>query len=359
MRSVVIIVLCFLFFSCKKKQEKTEVTVQSITESVYASGTVKSVNQYQVFSTVSGIIKNIFITEGDVVHKGQPLISILNEASQLSTQNAALAAEYSSEAANANKLRELETNIELAKTKMQTDSTLLERQRNLWSQQIGTRNELDQRELAYKSSVAAYKAAIYRYSDLKKQLQFAARQSQKNLQISSTQSSDYTVKSEAAGKVYKLLKEKGEMVNQQTPVAIIGAANAFILELQVDEYDISKLRLGQKVLVNMDSYKGQTFEATVSKIDPIMNERSRSFTVEATFNSMPQVLYPNLTAEANIIIQTKQNALLIPRAYLVNDSLVVLPNGENRKVSTGLKDYQKVEITGGLKKGDVIVKPAE
>ena len=74
----------------------------------------------------------------------------------------------------------------------------------------------------------------------------------------------------------------------------------------------------------MDSYKGQVFEAVIEKIDPLMNERSRSFTVEARFTTRPPSLYPNLTAEANIIIRTKENAITIPRAYLLNDSTVVL-----------------------------------
>ncbi|MGE5519183.1 MAG: efflux RND transporter periplasmic adaptor subunit, partial [Candidatus Dadabacteria bacterium] len=142
-------------------------------------------------------------------------------------------------------------------------------------------------------------------------------------------------------------------------IAIIGASNQYLLELEVDEYDIVKIQLGQKVLVNMDAYKGQSFEASISKVNPIMNERSRSFTVEAIFTNPPPELYPNLTAEANILIQSKKNAITIPRAYLVQDSFVLLQNNEKRKVVTGLKDYQKVEIIKGLSRDDVIVKPAE
>ena len=103
------------------------------------------------------------------------------------------------------------------------------------------------------------------------------------------------------------------MVNPQTPLATIGDAFIFLLEMQIDEYDVAKVKLGQKVLLTMDSYKNEVFEARVSKINPMMNERSKSFTIEAEFIKQPSVLYPNLTAEANIIIQVKQNALTIPR----------------------------------------------
>lgn len=74
----------------------------------------------------------------------------------------------------------------------------------------------------------------------------------------------------------------------------------------------------------MDSYKGKVFEAKVTRIEPIMNEQTRSFTVEAQFISKPELLYPNLSAEANIVIQTRENALTIPRNYLIGDSLVLV-----------------------------------
>ena len=169
---------------------------------------------------------------------------------------------------------------------------------------------------------------------------------------------DYNITAKQSGKVYKIMKEAGEMVNAQTPIAIIGDANNYLLELEVDEFDIGKIKPGQKVFVTMDSYKGRVFEATVMRIDPIMNQSSRSFTVEATFNTKPENLYPFLTAEANILIHTKENALTIPRNYLLDDEHVLLENGEKKKVTIGLKDYQKVEVLSGLTKDDVLQKPA-
>ncbi|NDK55612.1 efflux RND transporter periplasmic adaptor subunit [Pontibacter fetidus] len=348
-----------LLTACTGNQETTHPVVEDITEAVYASGVVKSKDQYEVFPKVSGIVQQLLVTEGDVVKKGAPLMKLENDAARLNTENARIAAKYARVSANSEKLNELREAIALARSKKQNDSLLLARQRNLWASKIGTRVELEQRELNYKNSVTNYKSAILRYNDLKKQLSFAARQSEKSLQISETMAEDYTVKSETNGKVYSVLKEKGEMVSPQMPVAIVGDADEFILELQVDEYDIARIKPGQKVLLNLDSYKGQVFEARVYKINPSMNERTRSFTVEASFTTTPPALYPNLTTEANIVIQTKKNALIIPREYLVDGSFVLTEDKEKKKVKTGLKDYQKVEILEGLTKDDVIVKPAQ
>jgi HlyD family secretion protein len=350
--------VCILCFSCKNKQEKISPIEEKITESVYASGIVKSKNQYQVFSAVNGLIANILVTEGDVVKQGDALMYITNTTAKLNTENAKLAADYASINANKERLSELKITIETAKAKMDNDALLLERQKNLWLQQIGTRNELEQRELAFKNSKNNYEAAKLRFAEMEKQINFQEKQAQKNVQISSAIAGDYTIKSNVNGKVYNVLKEKGEMVNSQTAVALIGDSKDFMLELQVDEYDITKVKLAQKILISMDSYKGQVFEATVVKINPSMNERSKSFTIEAIFISPPATLYPNLTCEANIVIQQKEKAITIPRDYLLTGDFVLLENKEKRKVTVGLKDYQKAEIVNGLTVKDVLIKPA-
>jgi multidrug efflux pump subunit AcrA (membrane-fusion protein) len=240
---------------------------------------------------------------------------------------------------------------------MQSDELTMSRQRKLWSEQIGTKYELEQRELAYANSKSAYESALLRYNDLKKQLNFSSQQTKKSLSISQSLMDDFNVRSEAAGKVYAILKEKGEMISPQMPLAIVGNANQFSLYLQIDENDIASVALGQKVLITMDSYKGKLYEAVITKINPLMNEKSRSFEVEASFTKQPEVLYPNLTVEANIILQTKENALTIPRNYLIDDEFVLLADNKKKKVKVGLKDFQKAEIVEGLNKEDKIYLP--
>jgi HlyD family secretion protein len=343
--------------ACKTPIEEIQAVKEPIIESVYASGTLKSVGQYQVFAKVNGIVSDILVQEGQVISQGQPLIKIAGDAARIAEDNAKLAADYASLAANQEKLNELKLQVDLAHANMKNDSLLLDRQKKLWDQQIGSLNELERRQLAYTNAITTWKSAQLRLNDTKKQLQFSEGQSRKNFQISKVSASDYLIRSEQAGKVYKVMKEKGEMVNIQNPVAIIGDAERFIIELNIDEYDISKIKIGQKVLILMDSYKNELFEASISRIIPIMDEYSRSFTVEAEFIKRPEVLYPKLTLEANIIINQKEDAITVPRNYLLNDSTIIMKGNENRKIRTGLKDFRKVEILEGLKEGEWVQKP--
>ena len=217
--------------------------------------------------------------------------------------------------------------------------------------------ELEQRELSFQNSKNAYHSALIRYNDLKRQLNFASSQAQKNLNISQSQAQDFILKSQMDGLVYNLTKSKGELVNPQSPLATIGASNQFILEMQVDEYDILVVKPGLKVIVKLDSYKDQVFEARLTRINPLMDERSKTFLVEAEFIEKPSKIYPNISFEASILIESKQRALLIPRNFLLNDSSVVMSNGDTVKVKTGLKDYQMVEIISGISIDDEIKKP--
>ena len=344
-------------FSCQKAPESVRPTVESITESVYASGVIKSERQYQVFATVTGIIQSVLVKEGDLVKKGDPLFLIQHETSRLQAENAQLAAEFAERNTAGARLAELRLAVESALVKKSNDSILVERQRALWAQRIGAKIDLEQRELAYTNAVSAVEAARLRLRDAEQQLRFTAAQSKKQLAISQGSARDFVVRSQTDGKVFSLAKTVGELVSVQNPLATIGAADAFMAELQIDEKDIVVVLPGQRVLLIMDSYKNQVFEAQITRINPMMNERTRTFTAEASFVQQPPVLYPYLTTEANIILQTKPRALTIPRTCLFQDSLVILANKsrEKRRVSVGLKDYSKVEITGGITENDAIL----
>ncbi|MBS1635019.1 MAG: efflux RND transporter periplasmic adaptor subunit [Bacteroidetes bacterium] len=357
MNKIIFIALSLVFLECGHNKEKIKPTVSDISESVYASGIIKSKNQYEAFATVNGVIEDVFVSEGDTVNIGTPILSISSEAQKLNKENAELAAQFADFNNNQGKLNEAKLAIDLAKSKMKNDSALYFRQKALWQQQVGTRVDLEQRELAYQNSKTAWYNAQVNFDDLKRQLVFTSTQSKKNLQISNKQESDFTLRSDIKGTVYSLPKSKGEMVGLQTPLAVIGDSRSFILEMQVDEYDILKVRTGQTVLITMDSYKGKVFKAAVTKIYPMMNERSKSFLVEAQFVDGPQVLYPNVTFEASIVLQTKSNALLVPRNYLLHDSVVVKSNGEHVVVKTGLMDYKNAEILSGISANDELIKP--
>jgi multidrug efflux pump subunit AcrA (membrane-fusion protein) len=345
--------------SCSEKIPTTSPTESAITESIYASGTIKSENQYSVFSKVNGIVEQVYVKAGDYVIKGSPILSIYNEAQRLTNENAKLNAEYYNFNSNVKQLNELKNQIEIAKLKAQNDSAQFERQKKLRASNTGTDVEYEASQLKFQASEANYQTAITNYEEFKRKLDFNSSQAQRNVEISGLAAKDYTVYSEIEGIVYTINKEKGEMINIQSELAVIGDPKLFILEMQVDERDILKINLDQRVVITMESYGDQTFEAKITKIYPFMDTKSKTFKLEATFIKPPGTLYPNMNFEANIVVNEKSKTLLIPRKYLIDDGFVIRENGDTIPVVTGLKNYQQVEILSGLTITDKIRLPEE
>ncbi len=352
---VTVLLICIFNSSCRKELPSITPQVKSITSSIYSSGFVKSRNQYQVFAMNSGIITSILVKEGDIIKKGTPILLIQNKTALVNSENALINAEFNAFSNNQDKLAQLDKEKEMALRKLKSDSLLLDRQNKLWAQGIGTKMEQEQRELSYQNSKSTLESLKLKYTELKKQLKFLSEQSKKNLKLSKTQLTDYVVSSIADGKVYSVLKEKGEMVNQQTPIAIIGDANEFMMELQVDEFDIINIKQGQKIIVKLESYRNEVFEGIVEDIDPMMNERSRTFTVNASFKKNPGLLYPGLSVEANIIVAEKNNVLTIPYNYLSEGKFVTLKDGKKKEISVGLHDYKLIEVLSGIDSSTAII----
>lgn len=345
-----IIFAAVILSSCGKKKEHIRPVVGDITESVYASARAKAEGQYTVQSVVSGVIIRKLKQTGDAVHRGDTLFIIRGDNARLSSANAKELLELSREnsKSNSDKLRELRLQTEQAQEKYELDSSLYYRQKKLWDQQIGSMIDLEQRELAFQVSKKSHLASIARFNQAKSQLENDTRRAEIGYEMSRMNSDDFVIKSNLDGVVYDMIGDENDLINPQIPLAVIGRADVFYLEMQVDEYDIAKVQVGQKVFVGMDSHQGEVFEGVVKSIDPIMNERTRTFMVEASFTLQPDRIFPNLTAECNIVITEKRNSLTIPRKYLFEGRYVYLEDGQKLEVTTGLMDYEKVEITSGL-----------
>ncbi|CAM1333458.1 efflux RND transporter periplasmic adaptor subunit [Tenacibaculum aestuariivivum] len=353
---LLILVLAFFMFSCSEKIASVKPQVKNITESVYSYGIIKSRYQYEVFGKAPAVIKKIFVSEGEAVKIGTPIFKLDNKSLKIATRNAKLASKSSDYRVNSDKLLDAEKVVEMAKKQFDNDFLQYQRQKNLWKNNIGSKITFEQKELSYESAKVNLAKAKTAYKNLKRELKLASDQSKNNLEIAQLTEDDFIIKSEVEGVVYKINKEKGEFINTQQPMAVIGT-DTFIIELNIDEFDIIKIKKGQKVIVRMDSYQSQVFEAEIFKINPMMNSKTRSFKADAIFIKSPKVLFPNLTVEANIIINVKKEVVTIPRNYLLNDSTVVLGGGDYQKVVIGLMDYDLVEIKSGITKNTTIQLP--
>jgi multidrug efflux pump subunit AcrA (membrane-fusion protein) len=105
----------------------------------------------------------------------------------------------------------------------------------------------------------------------------------------------------------------------------------------------------------LDAYGKETFQAMVTRIIPIKDQRTQTFRVEADFIESPPVLYAGLSGEANILIASHEEVMTIPLEY-VKGNIVSTEDGD-KEVSLGMRNLQAVEVISGLDTTDVLLLP--
>jgi multidrug efflux pump subunit AcrA (membrane-fusion protein) len=355
---ITILIFTSLCFSCSRNSEYIYPEKKDVTESVYASATIQPDSLYQVYSAVGGILEANLVEEGDFITKNEPIIQIINNTPKLNTQNAKLSLELAKENFNgsATVLDGIKDEINAAILKYKNDSLNFYRQKNLWEQSIGSKVEFDTKHLNYQLSLNNLKLMHSKYNRTKNELQNIVNQAQNNYESSLINTKDFTVKSQINGKIYALYKNPGEIISTIEPLASVGSATNFVIELLVDEVDIVKISKNQRVLITLDAYAGKVFTGKISKILPKKDERNQTFTVEAVFDNTPDVLYPGLSGEANIIIASKKKVLTIPKAFLIDTYKVKTDDGI-RSITIGLQNMDAVEVTSGVLENTKIYKP--
>jgi multidrug efflux pump subunit AcrA (membrane-fusion protein) len=197
---------------------------------------------------------------------------------------------------------------------------------------------------------------------LENDLKFNLENAQNQMQLNQKQLEDYVIKSFISGMVLETYKEEGETVRRGEVLALLADPKKVYLRLEVDELDIEKVKIGQPVLVKLDVYRDALFKARVSKIYYRLNKQNQSFRVDAEFEGEVPQRFLGLTAEANIVIQEKKNALVVPKTYLLGkDSLLVWnaehQSAEARRIEKGIENFEWVEILSGISEKNTLLKP--
>jgi HlyD family secretion protein len=348
--------------SCRnKKKEMVSPILSPITEAVFAPGHVEAAHQFTLTALNDGYISQVLVQEGDNIAIGQTLFAQDNTTASIqqvaATENLDIAEKQA--ASNSAVLQQLQAQLSSANQKLQNDKNQMERMQRLYTTNSVAKVELDNAELSYNNSVNNVSAIQQNIEATKLSLQQAVINSRSQQQTASANTSYFDIKSPGNYKVFALLKKKGELVRKGEAVAILGEAKDLIIQLTIDEASIAKIKLQQKVLVELNTEKGKTYTASVSKIYPVFDAALQAYKIEAVFDgAMPQIINGTLL-QANIIVVKKDRALLIPRSCLGADGKVLLHHDKRTDtvaIQTGIISNEWVEVLNGLTTNDKIIK---
>ncbi len=136
--------------------------------------------------------------------------------------------------------------------------------------------------------------------------------------------------------------------------------SSFEFKMEVDEADIAKVKIGDPVNINLDSYPNDTLNLAVSKIDYATHTTSSggdAYYVTALITQAQDKYRVGMNGNADIITAKRENVLQVPFSAIQNDNEVLVKKAggyEITKIKTGIENDTSVEVLSGLNEGDVI-----
>ena len=359
MKNIISISLIILVLSsCGKKLNEVSPQYKKITETVFASGSLEPYDKYNLTAQSEGYLVKLNFTEGDLVKASDVLAIIDNQQANISEKSASelLAISQFNVSSNAPALKQAESNIALATEKLKQDELQFNRYKKLLETNSVSKLEFENASLALENSKTNLSNLQQAYKLQKQQAeqQLINQESQKN--INSFLSGNNNLKAIVGGKVYKKLKETGDYVRRGDVIAVIGNSSNLYARLNIDESNISKIKIGQNVVIQLNSSKNINYDGIVSEILPAFEESSQSFICKVKFSKEPELKISGTQLQANIIIGTKEKAFVIPRSYLdFGNKVSIKGQDEPTIVKTGFISSEWVEIIEGVKESDVLV----
>lgn len=362
---------------------------------VTASGEIRPVKFYNLTAEVPGRVEEIYISEGDFVKKGQPLVRVDPTQSTFSVSASEAGVRVSqSDVANQqvavqqalNNVNQIKANLAAAEADQERNKADLlytenefNRYQSLVESGVVTKSQFDQTKSRYEQARAIVSAQQSRINQIKVQLRDSelgvdrakaalesaearVRQGQANLNQETDRLKKTTRYSPIDGVVSSLPVKVGEYALasfSSTPLLTVADMSQINAEIKVDETDIADVQVGQKVKVKVDALgqaeiDGEVIERGASAItrsgqsitSTANTQEAKDFLVKVKLMPTPEIankLKPGMSTTAVITTATAENVLTVPLQAIVPRELT---NGEGEKKEASESPNRKKEVEG-------------
>lgn len=164
-----------------------------------------------------------------------------------------------------------------------------------------------------------------------------------------------------AGTVAERAATLGEAVERSTSLFVLENLDAVTVSASVAEKDVARVRIGQPVQVTVTAYPQQTFPGIVQSIASRIDDKTRALAVRCLVQNPGGRLKPEMFAKVALGVGARKETLAVPLSALDEDggaSYLYVEEGdgyERRKVETGRRAADRIEIRSGLKSGEKVV----
>ncbi len=287
---------------------------------IKAVGSLRAVRGTDVTSEITGMVRGVQFRSGDEVKEGQELIQLNADA-------------------DIAQLHALEAAAELA-------AVVMERDRKQFAVQAVSQAQLDAdtADLKSKRAQVAAQAAIV---------------------------AKKTIRAPFAGKLGISTVNPGQYINPGDKIVNIQAIDALYADFYLPQQELSRIALDQKVTLVTDSRPGRIFAGRLSAVNPIVDQNTRNFLVEATIANRGHELLPGMYVSLTIQAGRAQRFLTLPQTAVTfnpyGDTVFLIletgkgPGGKailtarQTFVTVGETRGDQIAIIKGIKEGDMVV----
>lgn len=351
---IIIAVLAMIFGAINKKSVKyitKPVTVETITQYVEASGTIKPINTIAVGTQVSGTVAKIYVDYNSVVKKGDLLAELDPSLFQANVDQSTA------------KLSNAQASYSKASSTLNYKKNNYLRYKHLYDKNYVSKDEV---ELAY----ANYQQALAEVAAARAEVSAA----QATLNNNMTNLGYSKITSPVDGTVILRAVDVGQTVaasfNTPTLFEVAKDLTQMQIETSVSEADIGRIKVGQKAQYTLDGYQDRVFEGEVTQVRLASTTTNNvvTYTVIVSVDNSEGLVIPGMSANVSIITNSVKDALCVPvqalkftpdasKKYDKQGIWIQTRSGLKRyDIALGVSDDNKTQIISDeIKAGDKVV----
>jgi len=340
------------------------------------TGVVESNETVRVTSEIMGQAKEVKVKDGEEVNKGDVLIVLGDE--QIKIQVAQAQATLDAIQASSDKIKSgarpqeiKQAESALLQAKMNRDSVEenYQRMEKLFSEKAISEQQYEQAKNQYEIADVQYQSAQESYEliiegaaeeDIKS-VEAQVRQTKAALDMAKYQLKNTQITAPISGKVTSIAVSSGEMIAPSVPLLSIIDVSRIFVKVGISEKDISKIKEGQTVNLEIDAFPEEKFRGEVVSKGVAVDQMSKTLEVKIEVLK-PEVDIPvGVFARGDILVKTNQDTLIIPSSALTRKKdaiyVYVIEEGiaRQKEVVLGIIQDERVEVLKGLSEKEEIV----
>ncbi len=319
------------------RETTSPVITTNISFSVNAAGEIGPVEQVSVRPQINGLITKLPVDIGDIVKKDDLLFAL--DDKELQNQRASVA-----------------STVQQAKLQLEQAQRNYRRSTELYQSKLVSQETFDDTKTAYDLAKTALERAEKDLGVIEEQLKMTQVQAPYDCTILTRPVSNGQAVSGSGG------------FNSGTEVLTIADLNSMMINAQVNQADVPRLKVNQQVEVTIEAVPGLIATGSVERIAPqaTIKNNIKGFAVRVLLKHVDHRVRPGMTANVRIPVAEADNVLAVPLAAVFTERdpetgemqhYVYVKNGdgfERRDVQVGVSDYFYAEIQKGLSPGEVV-----